>query len=723
MSSSQSLTHKIIRWSSPLIFALQCLLLFLLFFESGVQIPTWLQPLGRMHPMLLHLPIGFLLVLAILDVIKKELAPEVSAKLQQLLVHLTSLACVLSALFGLFLSQEEGYLGDLVFWHKWSAVVLNFLVYAFLITLEYWADQKILASLFLWTSIALMLVAGHLGGELTHGENFIWAPLQKETMIVTAETPIYQALVFPVIENKCLSCHNERKAKGDLIMTSPEQILKGGKHGSIWSVADPDSSHVLQMLRRPIEDDLHMPPKGKSQPSDTEIQHLADWIAAGADFDLPLAGYIEYPDIYTRFAQAIEALLSDPTQRSYDFAFADPAVVKSLNTPFRSVRPVALGLPALEANIFVRAAYQPAFLSDLLQVNEQIISLNLTNLPITDADLETLARFTNLEMLRLNGTDITGATLGQLASCSKLTSLALANTALQVDLSDVLTNLPSLEKVYLWNTRVSDEALAKLQATYPAIYFDHGFQPEEGERLKLSAPSLQEAELVLPPGKKVTLGNIFAGATIRYTTDGSDPDSITSPIYSEPLAFDDQLYVRARAFKEGWAHSEVAEYMFFRAGIRAERAVFLYPSDLQFAGSGAHGLIDFEKGNARELFSPYWVGFKENALDAYLFFSDTNTVRKIIISYCHNVDGDQFPPASVEVWAGDDEKHLTKITRALPASPSADDERRVSFFAINLPPTRAACYRIVAQPVSSLPAWHEQKGKKAFLMVDEILFY
>jgi hypothetical protein len=676
-----------------------------------------------MHPVLLHLPIGLLLVLGLFHAIRKELPSEMFNNLQRLLVHLTSLTCVLSALMGLFLSQEEGYVGDLVFWHKWSAVVLNFLVYGLMIAQEYWSHQKVLSGIILGSSIMLLLVAGHLGGELTHGENFILAPLQRKEMVVTAETPIYQALVYPIFENKCFSCHNERKAKGELIMTSPEQLLKGGKHGLIWSVTDPDSSHVLQMLRLPLSDDLHMPPKGKSQPGEAEIQHLADWIAAGADFDLPLAGYAEHEEIYARFAPAIEALLTAPAERAYDFASADPELIETLNTPFRSVRPVALGLPALEADIFVRAAYQPTFLMDLLAVSEQIVSLNLTNLPITDDDLETLARFTHLENLHLNGTDITGATLGQLASCSNLTSLALANTRLQVDLSELLAQLPSLEKVYLWNTPVTAEELTNLQATFPDIYFDDGFQPEQGERLKLSAPSLLEPQLVLPPGEKVALGNIFAGATIRYTTDGSDPDSLSSAIYAEPLAFADQLYLRAQAFKEGWEPSDVAEYMFFRVGIKAERAVFLQPSDLQFAGSGAQGLIDFEKGNSRELFSPYWVGFKENALDAYLFFDDTSQVTKVMISYCHNVKGDQFPPAAVEIWAGPDEQHLQKITKAVPPPASSDDERRVSFFTITIPPTRAMCYRVVAQPVSSLPAWHRQKGKKAFLMVDEILFY
>jgi len=45
-------------------FAFNCMLVFLLIFESRLSLTPWIQTIGRMHPLLLHFPI-VLLVLCI----------------------------------------------------------------------------------------------------------------------------------------------------------------------------------------------------------------------------------------------------------------------------------------------------------------------------------------------------------------------------------------------------------------------------------------------------------------------------------------------------------------------------------------------------------------------------------------------------------------------------------------------------------------------------------
>ena len=69
------------------------------------------------------------------------------------------------------------------------------------------------------------------------------------------------------------------------------------------------------------------------------------------------------------------------------FAAASKKTIEQLNTPFRSVYPVAAHSPALHADIFIRQTYQPEFLSELKAVREQLVSINLTNLPIRDEDI------------------------------------------------------------------------------------------------------------------------------------------------------------------------------------------------------------------------------------------------------------------------------------------------------------------------------------------------
>src|SRR3954471_15881459 len=110
------------RWRTILFnasFGLNCLLVFLLIFESGLSLPAWVQTIGRMHPLLLHFPI-VLVVLCIfwelISGIKKVNAPDPA--IGDFLLLFASLTGVISALMGLFLSKESGYTQDVVVWHK-----------------------------------------------------------------------------------------------------------------------------------------------------------------------------------------------------------------------------------------------------------------------------------------------------------------------------------------------------------------------------------------------------------------------------------------------------------------------------------------------------------------------------------------------------------------------------------------------------------------------------
>ena len=54
-------------YAENLLFALNIFIVFVLLFESRISIPAWLQPLGRMHPLLLHFPIVILLLAMALE--------------------------------------------------------------------------------------------------------------------------------------------------------------------------------------------------------------------------------------------------------------------------------------------------------------------------------------------------------------------------------------------------------------------------------------------------------------------------------------------------------------------------------------------------------------------------------------------------------------------------------------------------------------------------------
>ncbi|MDM8551628.1 chitobiase/beta-hexosaminidase C-terminal domain-containing protein, partial [Desulfobacterales bacterium HSG2] len=73
----------------------------------------------------------------------------------------------------------------------------------------------------------------------------------------------------------------------------------------------------------------------------------------------------------------------------------------------------------------------------------------------------------------------------------------------------------------------------------------------------VAAPSFSPPPGTYPAGQSVALSCDTFGATIRYTTDGSEPDE-SSPAYMTPVSVSSSMTINARAFKSGWSASATA---------------------------------------------------------------------------------------------------------------------------------------------------------------------
>lgn len=87
----------------------------------------------------------------------------------------------------------------------------------------------------------------------------------------------YSTRVTDILSDNCLSCHDET-SKGGLRLDSYAGIMKGGMDGKVIVPGDPETSMLVQAIRR--TGDLKMPPKRPL--SDAEIKDLEAWVKAGA---------------------------------------------------------------------------------------------------------------------------------------------------------------------------------------------------------------------------------------------------------------------------------------------------------------------------------------------------------------------------------------------------------------------------------------------------------
>lgn len=697
-------------------FFLLCLLTILLIFEQYIEIPFWLQPLGRMHPIMLHFPVALIGILVLANLFKKQLDPDSFKKVNKFLLWLTVLTTILAAIMGLFLSRE-GYSSDLLQQHKWWAAVGSFVIFSLLIVYKWPVVYRVI----LFGAFLCIIVAGHMGAGLTHGSDFLLEPItsrleaEKE---VDDNAPIFTQVVQPIIKSKCQSCHNDQKSKGGLNMASLANINAGGESGPLWINGDADNSELIKRVLLPVDHKDHMPPEGKSQLTHAEVEVLREWIQAGADSKISLAQLNPKDDLFVLASQ----IVGTKNEPGHEFEFADSDLVEKLNNPYRSVSQKSFSSPALDVTLFGQKAYKLEYLNELEKISDQVISLNVSSLPVQDNAIESIAKLKNLEELNLNFTQISGKTLSKLETCTKLKSLSLSGTQLDSGVIENLKKLPSLKKLFLWDTNIQEEKLSELKEQLSQVQIDVGFKPDSEKQLKLGPPVIVGKKQVVTSKDEIQLKHKLRNVELRYTTDGSEPDS-TSQLYETPLTFDSTTVLKVRAFKKHWVASNVVEAVYAKKGLNPQRLDILTETFWKFRGNGEKTLMDDIRGSAQTMPTFDWLGFDKSFEATAYFGNDPPTIRKFVLGYGVSFYANLLPPQSVEIWGGNDSLHMMPLASKTFPLVEKDMPTEVSNVSLNFPASSYKYYKIKALSTDKLPDWHYNKHKEIILLIDEIFFY
>lgn len=678
-----------------ILFFLHFFLAFLLVFESYVEVPFWLQPIGRMHPLLLHFPVAFIVLLVLLNLVKKQIDPGSFVQLNFFLLLLTSLTTVLTTIMGLLLSLE-GEASELLLFHKWIGISISFAVYALV-----WAyrSPKVYPIL-LYASFVGVVLGGHFGAGLTHGSNFLIEPITAATKKqIDENTPIYTAYVEPILEAKCINCHNPQKSKGDLDLTNVETIKKGGKNGQVWLPYNVEESLLLHRIALPLEDEEHMPPEGKTQLTKQEIELIESWIGHGADTEI---SYVQLKDDGLKQLLTQKWLRNTDEITPYAFEYVSASLIEELNNPYRSVVQKSPSSPAIEVAIYGESTYEAEFLTDLVKVKEQVVYLSLANLPIDNNALKFVGELKNLEHLVLNFTEISNDALGVLTANSKLRTLSLAGTSIDIAVLKYLKNIRSLKELFVWNTRMTLADMALLGKELPGVVVHEGYMPNMEEKLSLTPPTLIGEKNIIGSGDRIVLGHKMDGVQIRYTLDETEPNE-ASTLYGPGIVLDLQgerfKKIKAIAYKDGWLQSEVASFVFYDKGFVPDALEVVYPGILSsYTGEAARILGDDTKYDADTYYySKYWASFNSKPLIAIADFKISNpNVKEVVLSCAHSNGAKKSSVDYVEVWSSNDREDwvlLKKLELANQIDPDKLKEISIAF-----PESSMKYYKVIAQP-------------------------
>ena len=674
---------------------------------ENIQLPTWLQVVGRLHPLLLHFPIVLLLLAAALLWIRDENRIRYFSWLLLLGANLAGVTVVA----GLFLATED-YSSDSLNWHKWTAICSLGVA----VGLYFLRDRTLPILRSLSISLGLILVlTGHFGAELTHGSDFLLAPLKQpiDNTLTLEKAEVFNDLVKPILEAKCVACHNENKVKGELRLDQLTGIQKGGKSGALFVAGNPELSLMIQRIHLPLEDEDHMPPKDKLQLTDEELEILRLWVISGARFDQKVA---ELPK-EEAFFQLVANRFS--TEKNYDFPAADPDEIASLTTFFRKVNPIYPDSPALEVAYFGASAFDPKSLTELSSIQNQVVKLTLNRMPLQEADLSVLADFQNLESLHLNFSDVPGQQLEYLIKLPKLQTLALSGNPLDETGIEALEKMSQLKKLYLWQTGLDEGKKNKLSKALSSTTIDFGYL-DKGIIYPLNPPKIKIDKTIFEGQAEVILSHPISSTEIRYTLDGSLPDSISSPVYKNPIQLTASTSLRARVFASGWIGSSDTKELLIKKGTTPSSYSLATPPNPKYAAKGASSLFDGVKAKANHTTGD-WLGFTDSPLDITLSVG-TSQPKKVELSLLLNEGAYIFPPQSVEVWVGYKGK-WSKVNVAPQPIPTQIQDPRFGLVAIPLATSPFDQIRLKVNPIAKLPSWHPGAGSKGWVFVDEILLH
>ncbi|MBV8252037.1 MAG: chitobiase/beta-hexosaminidase C-terminal domain-containing protein [Chitinophaga sp.] len=712
-----------IRWQevcSQLLFATNIFALVLFVAGSSIVAPAWLQVLGRMHPLVLHFPIVLLILGSLLLFIPLR-EPEANRwKIQftSWLLLAAALSTAVTVIMGLLLAREGGYTDDgHIQWHKWGGMAVLWAASAL-----YWlrnTSKSWLPKISAVVTVILVIVTGHFGADITHGNNFVLAPVTPPTPMVPLEKALaYEHLVKPILQEKCMNCHNAGKAKGGLSMELPQQLLAGGKSGKLFIPGNPDISLLIERLHLPAEDKKHMPPAGKPQLTNEEAALIYYWIKGGADFKKMVVSLPAHDSLRLLATARLQSAGSE--EPVYDFSPADEKLVQQLSNNYRVVYPIALHAAPLVANWYNKDKFNIQSVVDLLKVKEQLIEMHLQKMPVKDADLEVISQFKALRVLNLSFTNITGQTLAQLAKLPHLRSLSVSGTPVTAQQLMYLKSAPALKELYVWNTGLSPADIQQLQKNFPQATLVKGFTNEKGEQLKLNQPTLLNPVAVFRNSMQLKLQHPVKGVAIRYTTDGSAPDSLQSPIFKDSLLITSNTTIRAIACKPGWYASDPIQFSLSKTTFTPDSVQLVNQPEGAYIANGSNTLIDGQKGGT-DYGNGKWLGYTKNGFEAIIRFHQPIPLQSVTIGTLRNVGSYIFLPHQVEIWGGSDPQHLKLLKKITPPAAQKDDPVMAMDIDCTFASTQVSCMKIMITP-TIIPSWHPGKGKHAWVFVDELLF-
>lgn len=267
---------------------------------DGAERASLAQFFGRLHPAIVHLPIGLLVLVPLFEVLGLVSIWSHLQKSAGFVLGLATIGALVATLAGWLLAWSGGYQGETVMNHLWGGIATSSACLVLVAFRQVYKSREgfVLIRLsympLLFATIGVMAWTSHQGSIITHGDDyltkhmpaglrkFFGVPLVPPPAAKTTAPSLFATKIAPILEKNCVPCHKPSKHKGNLRMDTYALLMAGGDSGPPIVAGSFEKSDLYRRVTLPSDDEDFMPNDGKPALFAADIKLIAEWITAGA---------------------------------------------------------------------------------------------------------------------------------------------------------------------------------------------------------------------------------------------------------------------------------------------------------------------------------------------------------------------------------------------------------------------------------------------------------
>tara|TARA_B100001248_G_C27377942_1_gene455335 strand:- start:96 stop:1412 length:1317 start_codon:yes stop_codon:yes gene_type:complete len=418
--------------------------------------------------LLVHLPIGFLILAILIEIYCSIFKIRFNQRIINFTWFVAFFSSIITTTLGLLIAETGHYIDENLFMHKvfgLSLTAVTFISWFFRLSFFSNLFSSTFKTLSNSVIVVLLTLTGHYGGNLTHGETYLvdYAPDNIKELVVKKNkhveleidsVEIYNDLIQPIFNQKCVSCHNKEIFRGNLNMDSYSNLLKGGSSGNPINKSDPRKSLLIKRITMPTSDLKYMPPDGEPVSFD-EIKTLIWWINNLDKSNKNLASIKVEDDI----KESLEMLYSINFKEKQWFEKIiveklDESLIQGIDNTIFQIKYLSNDKKFLSVK-YLKKNVSLADIEKLQKIRGNITYFTAKSSNLSNDMIKSISNFENLVKLEIQDNNIDDESIEILQSLNNLEILNIHKTKITSKAIDALKKFKNLKRAYVWGTSIS----------------------------------------------------------------------------------------------------------------------------------------------------------------------------------------------------------------------------------------------------------------------------